>query len=92
MTKLISQPQQQATEHPEDYWAQATEAIDWTRPCDEVLDQSNTPFYRWFSGGQLNTCFNALDRHVLAGHGERSAMIYDSPVTGQQNLFTRESW
>jgi len=88
MTKRISQLQQQATDHPEDYWAQAAEAIDWIRPCDEVLDQSNPPFYRWFSGGQLNTCFNALDRHVLAGHGERTALIYDSPVTGQQRSYT----
>ncbi|WP_456298905.1 propionyl-CoA synthetase [Marinicella sediminis] len=88
MTSEINRLQQQATEHPEDYWAKAAEAIDWIKPFDEVLDQSSPPFYRWFRGGQLNTCFNALDRHVLAGHGERTALIYDSPVTGQQNSFT----
>ena len=47
-----------------------------------VLDGSDAPFYRWFTGGRLNTCVNALDRHVEAGRGDRPALIYDSPVTG----------
>jgi propionyl-CoA synthetase len=64
------------------FWAERATAIDWTRPWDKVCDDTRAPFYRWFSGGELNTCFNAVDRHVEAGHGDRIALIYDSPVTG----------
>jgi propionyl-CoA synthetase len=67
--------------NPHAFWTEAAAAIDWLRPWDQVLDDSQAPFYRWFSGGQLNTCYNALDRHVEAGAGERDALIYDSPVT-----------
>jgi propionyl-CoA synthetase len=66
---------------PSGFWAEAAEAIDWTRTWDKVLDDSNAPFYRWFAGGELNTCYNAVDRHVAQGHGDRAAIIYDSPVT-----------
>jgi len=51
-------------EHPEEFWAEAAAAIDWDEPWTRVLDDSRAPFYRWFSGGRLNTCHNALDRHV----------------------------
>ncbi|MGH7059001.1 MAG: AMP-binding protein, partial [Stellaceae bacterium] len=77
-----------AIERPEEFWAEAAEAIDWERRWDQVLDRSRPPFYRWFAGAQLNTCWNALDRHVAAGHGERTALIWDSPVTGQVAHFT----
>jgi propionyl-CoA synthetase len=66
---------------PSGFWAEAAEAIDWTRTWDKVLDDRNAPFYRWFAGGELNTCYNAVDRHVAQGHGDRAAIIYDSPVT-----------
>ncbi|MGA7864417.1 MAG: propionyl-CoA synthetase [Stellaceae bacterium] len=75
-------------ERPEEFWAQAAEAIDWERRWDRVLDTSSPPFYRWFAGGRLNTCWNAVDRHVAAGRGERVALIWDSPVTGQIRHFT----
>jgi len=65
----------------EGFWAEAAEAIDWDKAWDKVIDDSNAPFYRWFAGGQLNTCYNALDRHVAAGRGDQPALIYDSPVT-----------
>ena len=67
---------------PEGFWAEAAEAVDWTRPPLQVLDAKNPPLYRWFPDGELNTCYNALDRHVDAGRGEQAALIYDSPVTG----------
>ena len=73
---------------PEGFWARAAEDIHWDRRWDKVLDASNPPFYRWFAGAKVNTCFNALDRHVAAGHGDRLALIYDSPVTGQKKTFT----
>jgi propionyl-CoA synthetase len=64
------------------FWAERAEDIAWTRRWDKVCDDTRAPFYRWFSGGELNTCFNAVDRHVEAGNGDRIALIYDSPVTG----------
>jgi propionyl-CoA synthetase len=67
---------------PDAFWGEAAEAIDWERRWDRVLDDSSPPFYRWFRGGRLNTCWNALDRHVAAGRASQLALIYDSPVTG----------
>ncbi len=70
-----------ALEDPLGFWAEAAGAIHWDKIWDKVLDDSGQPFYRWFAGGMLNTCYNALDRHVEAGRGDQSALIYDSPVT-----------
>ncbi len=67
---------------PEGFWAEAAADISWIGKWDRVLDASNPPFYRWFVGGTLNTCYNAVDRHVDEGRGEQAALIYDSPVTG----------
>ncbi len=72
----------------EGFWAEAAEAICWDRKWDRVLDDSNPPFYRWFAGGMLNTCYNALDRHVEEGRGTQPALIYDSPVTGTTRTYT----
>jgi len=69
-------------ENPNQFWAEVAEELDWSRTWDRVLDDSNPPFYEWFSGGELNTCHNALDRHCDAGRGQQAALIYDSPVTG----------
>ena len=66
---------------PEDFWAEAAEAVHWNKKWDKVLDASRPPFYRWFVGGLLNTCYNALDRHVENGRANQPALIYDSPVT-----------
>src|SRR5713226_6075715 len=73
---------------PEEFWAEAAEAIDWERRWDRVLDATRPPFYRWFPGARLNTCWNALDRHVGAGRGERVALVWDSPVAGRVEHFT----
>ena len=67
---------------PEKFWAEAAEAVHWDKKWDRVLDDSRPPFYRWFAGGLLNTCYNALDRHVESGRANQPALIYDSPVTG----------
>src|SRR5215211_5229866 len=75
-------------EEPEAFWAEAAAAIDWAAPWERVLDDSNAPFYRWFTGGRLNTCHNAVDRHVDGGRADQLALIYDSPVTGTQRTFT----
>jgi propionyl-CoA synthetase len=73
---------------PESFWAEAAELIDWDRPWDKVLNSSNAPFHRWFAGGMLNTCYNAVDRHVTAGRGDQPAIIHDSPVTGSKTVIT----
>ena len=73
---------QKSLEDPEGFWGAAAEEIDWTRKWDKVLDDSNLPFYRWFVGGETNTCHNALDRHVESGRADQLALIYDSPATG----------
>jgi len=73
---------------PAGFWGEAAKAIEWYREPAVVLDTSNAPFYRWFPGGVLNTCFNALDRHVRGGRGSQRALIYDSPVTGTCRIFT----
>ncbi len=73
---------------PEGFWAAAAEDIYWDRRWDRVFDGSRPPFYRWFVGGMLNTCYNALDLHVDRGRGKQAALIYDSPVTGTVKRFT----
>jgi propionyl-CoA synthetase len=70
------------------FWAEAARAIEWDAPWQRVLDDSQAPLYRWFAGGRLNTCHNALDRHVDGGRGEQLALIYDSPVTGTVRRFS----
>ena len=73
---------------PDSFWAEAAEAVHWTKRWDRVLDDSNPPSYRWFTGGELNTCYNALDLHVEGGRGDQPALIYDSPVTGSKHTYT----
>src|SRR5262245_10656999 len=63
------------------FWAEAAEEIHWYKKWAKVLDESNKPFYRWFTGGEVNTCYNAIDRHIANGRGDQIALIYDSPVT-----------
>jgi len=73
---------------PDGFWADAAAAIDWYEQPATVLDASAAPFYRWFTGGVLNTCFNAVDRHVRDGRGDQAAISYDSPVTATRAVIT----
>ncbi|HHN64553.1 MAG TPA: propionyl-CoA synthetase [Nitrospirae bacterium] len=75
-------------EDPEGFWKEAAREITWFEPYKKVLDDSSPPFYRWFSGGKMNTCYNALDRHVEGGRADQVALIYDSPVTDTIKKFT----
>ncbi|MCA1226620.1 propionyl-CoA synthetase [Saccharopolyspora sp. 6M] len=77
-----------SVEEPETFWREAATALDWHRAPERVLDDTAAPFSRWYPDGQLNACHNALDRHVQAGHGDRAALIYDSPVTGTKKTYT----
>ena len=78
----------QSLDDPEGFWASAVQDIDWYREPTVVLDKSSPPFYRWFADGVLNTCFNAVDRHVRDGRGDQAALIYDSPVTSICRTYT----
>ena len=73
---------------PEAFWAAVAEDIYWERRWDRVLDDSRPPYYRWFAGGVLNTCYNALDLHIDRGRGKQRALVYDSPVTDTIKTFT----
>src|SRR5215472_7194149 len=73
---------------PDGFWAEVGTALTWERKWDQVLDRSKVPFYRWFTGGVLNTCYNAIDVHVKNGRGEQLALIYDSPVTNTVSTYT----
>src|SRR5256712_4308757 len=73
---------------PEGFWARAAEDIHWEKRWDRVFDDSRKPFYRWFTGGVLNTCYNALDLHIDRGRGKQRALVYDSPVTNTVRVFT----
>jgi len=77
-----------AREHREEFWAEAAAALTWVKPWDKVFDDTRPPFYRWFAGGMLNTCYNAVDRHVDSGCADQTALIYDSPVTGRAEHIT----
>ena len=73
---------------PEGFWAEAAEDVHWYKTWDKVLDDTNKPFYRWFTGAEVNTCYNALDVHVENGRGDQPALIYDSPVTDTKKTLT----
>ncbi len=79
---------QRALVDPEGFWTEAAGQISWINRPQRALDEQNAPIYRWFSGGKLNMCFNALDRHVMNGRADQAALIYDSPVTGVQRTYT----
>ena len=83
--KKISQA---ALQNPAAFWSDAAQDVHWISPPEKVLDDARPPFYRWFTGGLINGCYNAVDCHVEAGHGERPAIIYDSAITGKKQTLT----
>ncbi|MGH7314113.1 MAG: AMP-binding protein, partial [Candidatus Rokuibacteriota bacterium] len=88
MKSLYDEVYAHSMRDPASFWAAAAEDIYWDRRWDKVLDDSRSPFSRWFVGGMLNTCYNALDLHVDRGRGKQRALIYDSPVTSTVAEFT----
>ncbi|MDX8348191.1 propionate-CoA ligase PrpE [Cognatiyoonia sp. IB215446] len=73
---------------PEGFWLDQAKAIDWVKPPSKALDDSKAPLYRWFTDAEVNTCYNAVDRHVANGRGDQAAIIYDSPVTNTKRQIT----
>ncbi|MCL0074433.1 propionyl-CoA synthetase [Dehalococcoidia bacterium] len=88
MTNLYNEAYERSINDPDSFWGEAAENCHWYKKWDKVLDDSNKPFYRWFTGGQINTCYNALDYHIENGLGDQDALIYDSPVTNTIKKFT----
>ncbi|MFB2759003.1 propionyl-CoA synthetase [Shewanella xiamenensis] len=88
MTDVGQQLHQTSIANKQAFWQQAAKALDWVTPSKQILDESEAPFYHWFSDGELNTCYNAIDRHVLAGRGEQIAIHYVSPVTETEYSIT----
>ena len=88
MTNAYEVAFKRAIKNPEEFWGEAAKNCHWYKKWDKVLDDSNRPFYRWFVGGELNSCYNALDCHIENGRGNQTALIYDSPVTNQIKKFT----
>lgn len=82
MTDAYQQAYRRSISDPEGFWEEAAHDVKWIKTWDKVFDDSNAPFVRWFAGGQCNTCYNAVDRHVEEGRGEQTAIIYDSPLAG----------
>ncbi len=88
MTTTYDEIYARSMREPDSFWAAAAEDLHWERRWDRVFDDSRPPFYRWFVGGTLNTCYNALDLHVDRGRGKQPALVYDSPVTGSVKSVT----
>ena len=88
MFNLYTEAYEQSIKDPDGFWGRVAEDCHWYKRWDKVLDDSNPPFYRWFTGGETNTCYNAVDLHVDNGMGNQTAIIYDSPVTGVIKTYT----
>jgi propionyl-CoA synthetase len=88
VTDTYDDAYQRSLADPRRFWAIAAQDIEWVRRPRAVIDDSTPPKIRWFPGAVLNTCFNAVDLHVLAGRGDQAALIYDSPVTGTIRSFS----
>jgi propionyl-CoA synthetase len=88
MSKKFSEIYDQSLQNPEKFWQEASNDIFWFKKPTKILNKSNPPFYKWFEDGVTNTCYNALDIHVDQGRGDKLALIYDSPITGNKKQFT----
>lgn len=72
---------QNSIEEPEEFWAEVgAKMLHWDKPFEKVLDNSKPPFTKWYCGGYLNACYNAIDRHIATGKGDKVAIIHDSPM------------
>lgn len=88
MSNAYTEIYDQSINDPNGFWGKIAEDCYWHKKWDKVLDDSNTPFYRWFTGGEVNTCYNAIDFHIENGRGDQDAIIYDSPVTDTIRKYT----
>ena len=90
MSSKFNEIYENSINNPEKFWKEASEDIFWFKKPTKILNKSNPPFYKWFEDGVTNTCYNALDIHIDQGRGQKTALIYDSPITGNKSKFTYE--
>ena len=87
-TRTYAATHARSIEDPEGFWLEQARLVDWFAKPTRALDDSRPPFYRWFPDATLNTCYNALDRHVVNGRADQPALVHDSPVTGTRATYT----
>ena len=90
MSEKFQKIYDQSINNPEKFWQEASNDIFWFKKPTKILNKSNPPFYKWFEDGVTNTCYNALDIHIEQGRGKKTALIYDSPITGNKSQFSFE--
>ena len=88
MSEKFNKIYQESIQNPEKFWQKASDDIFWFKKPSKILNKSNPPFYKWYEDGVTNTCYNALDIHIDKENGDKTALIYDSPITGNKNKFT----
>ena len=88
MSDKFDEIYQKSINNPEEFWKNASENVFWFKKPTKILNKSNPPFYKWYEDGVTNTCYNALDIHIDRGKGDKTALIYDSPITGNKSNFT----
>ena len=79
---------QRSIKNNKEFWSEVANDIFWYKKPTKILNSSNPPFYKWFEDGVTNTCYNALDVHIDNGRGDKTAIIYDSPITGKKDKFS----
>ena len=90
MSDKFNKIYEQSINNPEEFRSEAANDIFWFKKPTKILNKSNPPFYKWYEDGITNTCYNALDIHIDQGNGKRTALIYDSPITGNKSKFSYE--
>ncbi len=88
MSSSFNKIYEDSLENPEEFWKKISEDVFWFKKPTKILNKDNPPFYKWFTDGVTNTCYNALDVHIDQGRGDKTALIYDSPITGNKKQFT----
>ena len=88
MSDKFNKIYKQSINDPEKFWSEASNDIFWFKKPTKILNKSNPPFYKWYEDGVTNTCYNALDFHIDKGRGDKTAIIYDSPITGTKYKLT----
>ena len=88
MSNKFDEIYKKSIQTPEKFWEEVSKDIFWFKKPTKILNKDNPPFYKWFEDGVTNTCYNALDIHIDQGRGEKLALIYDSPITGNKKQFT----
>ena len=78
----------ESIKNPEEFWKKVADDMFWFKKPTKILNSSKPPFFKWYEDGITNTCYNALDFHIDNGRGDRTALIYDSPITGNKKKFT----